>query len=177
MLLLGVLLVPWLMVRTASSQGGGAVVIMNPPAHPANVQLRDASGVAVSVGGGTQYAQGAASGSTDTVTMAGVMRQDTPSIISGVADGDVAILKTDALGNLRVHTGTITVGNLAASAANVILRDTTGAYVSPGAGVQYAQGVAAGTTDSVTMSGVMRQDRSEERRVGKEGRSRWSPYH
>src|SRR3990167_6617215 len=105
------------------------VIIGNPPAHPANMQLRDASGAAVSVGGGTQYAQGTASGSTDTVTMAGVMRQDTPSIISGVADGDVAILKTDALGNLRVHTGTITVGNLAASAANVILRATTGAYV------------------------------------------------
>src|ERR1035437_3309895 len=31
--------------------------------------------------------------------------------------------------------------------------------------------------DALEIDGVVEADRSEERRVGKEGRSRWSPYH
>src|SRR2546430_13147330 len=43
-------------------------------------------------------------------------------------------------------------------------RDARGAWWRPGARPERARGVLAGA-------------RNEERRVGKEGRSRWSPYH
>src|SRR3712207_7904968 len=49
-------------------------------------------------------------------------------------------------------------------------RPGAGAGLVPGLGVPHAVPALLGAGDRV-------QDRSEERRVGKECRSRWSPYH
>ena len=45
------------------------------------------------------------------------------------------------------------------------------------AGVTFTEATAAGTTVMVAVSEPVAELRSEERRVGKECRSRWSPYH
>ena len=52
--------------------------------------------------GGTQYNQGTAGTSTDTLTMAGAIRKDTAAVDAGVVDGDRVVLSTDSVGRLRV---------------------------------------------------------------------------
>lgn len=155
------LLVPWLMLLLPRPVGGqGGTLILNPPTHAANVQLRDASGAAVSVGGGTQYDEGSAGTGTDKVTLAGCIRRDAAGVAVGVADGDRTPCTTDATGAVRVHVNTVTalITNPAASAANVILRDSAGNEVSVGGGTQYSQGAAATDTDVLTMAGCVRAD-------------------
>lgn len=65
-----------------------------------HVNLRDASGNEVAVGGGTQYDQGTAAGDDDSLTMAGAVRKDTPAAATGVADGDRSRLAVDDEGVL-----------------------------------------------------------------------------
>lgn len=67
-----------------------------------HVNLRDASGAELAVGGGTQYDQGTATTDTDKLTMAGAVRRDTAAVATGVADGDRLALSADASGRLRV---------------------------------------------------------------------------
>ena len=52
-----------------------------------HVNLRDASGNEVAVGGGTQYDEDTAATAAEKVTMAGVVRQDTAASLVGT-DGD-----------------------------------------------------------------------------------------
>lgn len=68
------------------------------------VNLRDASGVEVSVGGGTQYSEDTASTAADKVTMAGVVRKDTAATLVDT-DGDRTQLQVDSNGALRVTGG------------------------------------------------------------------------
>lgn len=79
-----------------------------------HVNLRDASGNEVSVGGGTQYDEDTAHVSGDKLTMAGVVRRDTAA--SGVgADGDRDTLSTDNTGRLWVNGSGVTQPISAAS--------------------------------------------------------------
>jgi hypothetical protein len=75
-----------------------------------HVNLRDASGNEVSVGGGTQYAEDTASAADEMLTMAGVVRSDTASSKVGT-DGDRTVLLVDSSGRLHANVGnTVTVG-------------------------------------------------------------------
>lgn len=82
-----------------------------------HVNLRDANGAEVSVGGGTQYNEDDAETGAGKVTMAGVIRRDTAA--SGVsADGDVAYMCVDSAGKLHVNVGnTVTVASHAVTNA------------------------------------------------------------
>ncbi len=75
--------------------------------NPLAVTLKDTNGDPVSVGGGTQYNQGTATTDTDTLTMAGCVRVDTPAVATGVIDGDRARCIVDATGRLWVHVGVV----------------------------------------------------------------------
>lgn len=83
----------------AEGEAGAARMTTNRAVH---VNLRDASGTELSVGGGTQYDQGTATTATDKLTMAGAIRRDTAALDAGVANGDRAALSTDSSGRLRV---------------------------------------------------------------------------
>lgn len=61
----------------------------------AYVTLLDAAGAAVSVGGGTQYAEDTASGAGESLTMAGVVRVDTPAGSLVSTDGDRTVQTVD----------------------------------------------------------------------------------
>lgn len=67
-----------------------------------HVNLRDADGSEVSVGGGTQYDEDTAHVSGDKVTLAGVVRADTAASLAGT-DGDRTIPIVDASGRLWVN--------------------------------------------------------------------------
>ena len=43
--------------------------------------------------------------------------------------------------------------------------------------IEYGRGISFNLKESTTATAVASEERSEERRVGKECRSRWSPYH
>jgi hypothetical protein len=77
----------------------------------AYVTLLDTSGSAVSVGGGTQYDEDAASAGAEKLTLAGAVRRDTAASSSGT-DGDYSTLNTDATGRLWAHVGTIDGGTI-----------------------------------------------------------------
>ena len=88
---------------TADSVDSGDVGVIGMLANrQQKVTLYDSAGVELSVGGGTQYAQGTVGTTTDVLTMAGAVRKDTAAIASGVIDGDRAVLSTDSVGRLRV---------------------------------------------------------------------------
>jgi hypothetical protein len=81
------------------------------------VTLYDSAGVELAVGGGTQYDEDTAHVSGDKVTMAGVVRVDSPAALSGT-DGDRTCLQVDSTGYLRVNVGnTVTVGSHAVTNA------------------------------------------------------------
>lgn len=77
-----------------------------------HVNLRDAAGNELSVGGGTQYAQGTAATDTDTMNMLGCERADTAAAQTGVANGDRANCLVDATQRLYTHVGTIDGGTI-----------------------------------------------------------------
>ena len=63
-------------------------------------------------------------------------------------------------------------------ADGAVMADRSMAWYAPGIRVEAASTVGAGDAMiSGLLMGFTRSDRSEERRVGKECRSRWSPYH
>lgn len=67
-----------------------------------HVNLRDATGAELSVGGGTQYSEDAVHASGDKVTMAGVVRKNTAASLAGT-DGDITIPIVDTNGLLWVN--------------------------------------------------------------------------
>ena len=82
-----------------------------------HVNLRDATGAEVSVGGGTQYDEDTVSSAADKLTMAGVVRKDTAATLVDT-DGDRTQLQVDASGRLHVNgsgvtqpvSGTVNIG-------------------------------------------------------------------
>lgn len=90
--------------------------------NPVTVGIVDANGDQItSFGGGTQYQQGTASTTTDTMTMAGCVRVDTPAVATGVIDGDRARCMVDSIGRLWVHVGVVdgTISALQSGSWNV----------------------------------------------------------
>jgi hypothetical protein len=79
-----------------------------------HVNLRDATGAEVSVGGGTQYDEDTASAAGEKLTMAGVVRADTAASQVG-SDGDRTVLVVDANGRLHVNGSGVTQPVSAAS--------------------------------------------------------------
>ena len=73
-----------------------------------HVNLRDATGAELSVGGGTQYDEDTASAAAEKITMAGVVRKDTAASLVDT-DGDRTELQVDSTGRLHVNTGTVTI--------------------------------------------------------------------
>jgi hypothetical protein len=94
---------------TPSTLAEGQLGIMRLTANRAiHVNLRDATGAEItSFGGGTQYQQGTVATDTDTMMMAGCVRQDTAAIATGVIAGDRARCIVDATGRLWTHVGAI----------------------------------------------------------------------
>ena len=95
-----------------------------------------------------------------------------------VGGGGIVVLKN---GNFVVASGIWDNGSIIDAGAITLCNATTGCdgFVSP---VNSLVGSSAGdfagnAHDAVEQDGVVAVDRSEERRVGKECRSRWSPYH
>lgn len=105
--------------------------------NPLGVVLRDTNGDYVSVGGGTQYNQGTATTDTDTLSMMGCVRADTPAVATGVADGDRARCILDSTNRLWTHVGaidgTVTVSD-GSGAMNVIIDSMPTVTVTDGAG-------------------------------------------
>ena len=81
-----------------------------------HVNLRDASGNEVAVGGGTQYAEDAASAGGEQLTLAGAVRQDTLAANTSL-DGDYTYLKTTSAG--RLYTSSTIDAALPAGTNNI----------------------------------------------------------
>lgn len=115
---------------------GDVGVVRMTLARALHVNLRDASGNELSVGGGTQYDEDAASAGAEKLTLAGTIRQD--SITGSTsADGDYAPLKTDNVGRLYVN----------ASGVAVPITDNSGSITVDNAGTFAVQAtIAAGAT-------------------------------
>jgi hypothetical protein len=81
-----------------------------------HVNLRDAAGAELAVGGGTQYDEDTAHVTADKLTLAGAVRRDTAA--SGVdADGDRATLNVNSVG--RLYTSTTVDAALPAGTNNI----------------------------------------------------------
>lgn len=97
--------------------------------NPITTAIVDSSGNQItSFGGGTQYDQGTASTTTDTMTMAGCVRVDTPAVAAGVIDGDRARCMVDSIGRLWVHVGSIDGGTITSITNPVTVTDGSGAF-------------------------------------------------
>lgn len=104
----------------ADENSGAAVRIT--PQRAFHVNLRDVSGAEVSVGGGTQYDEDAASAGAEKLTLAGTVRRDTAASSSGT-DGDYSTLNVNATGRLwtsaivdtALPAGANAIGKLAAN--------------------------------------------------------------
>lgn len=123
--------------------------------NPLGVVLRDTNGDYVSVGGGTQYNQGTATTDTDTLSMMGCVRADTPAVATGVADGDRARCILDSTNRLWTHVGaidgTVTVSD-GSGAMNVIIDSMPTVTVTDGAGALNV--IVDSGTLAATQSGV-----------------------
>jgi hypothetical protein len=98
--------------------------------------------VVASGGGGTQYAEDSVAADGSLVTLAGVVRQDTPA--SNGADGDVSWLKVDTLG--RLYTAPMLGAQIVSGTTGATpLTDTTSTSIiaAGGAGViTYLTGIS-----------------------------------
>ena len=138
------------------------------------------------------------SGSTGTLTAKGGYGEALYGSYGGAGIGGMARITSNIkrvyVGNIIIEGGTINAvggyqaagigGTIGESGGNITITggtvNATGGYYAAGIG-----GGSIGNVDSITISGgtvtaTGGKDgaaRSEERRVGKECRSRWSPYH
>ncbi len=108
--------------------------------NPLGVVLRDNNGDYVSVGGGTQYTEDAASAANPVGTAVNLIRKDTPAG-EVTTDGDNVAQRGTNYG-----------------AAYVTLLDTSGSPVSVGGGTQYDEDTASADAQKLTMAGVTRAD-------------------
>jgi hypothetical protein len=98
-----------------------------------HVNLRDASGNELSVGGGTQYDEDAAHSTGSKVTGCGIVRKDTAASLAGT-DGDYTLPIADANGKLWVNaevTNTVTVASHAVTnAGTFVVQENGGALTA-----------------------------------------------
>lgn len=89
----------------AEGEAGAIRATTNRALH---VNLRDASGAELAVGGGTQYDEDTAATAAEKITMAGVVRKDAAASLVDT-DGDRTELQVDSTGALRVtESGSVT---------------------------------------------------------------------
>lgn len=89
-----------------------------------HVNLRDATGAELSVGGGTQYDEDTAHTAAEKITMAGVVRKDTAASLVDT-DSDRTELIVDSTGRLHVNVGnTITIAEPVTVDGTVIVTAT-----------------------------------------------------
>lgn len=125
---------------TITSADGDNVASRGSNYGAAYVTLLDTSGNEVSVGGGTQYDEDAASVGGEKLTLAGVVRQDSISS-STTTDGDYAYMKVNNVGRLytsatidaALPAGTNAIGKLAAN-SGVDIGDVDVTSIIPGTG-------------------------------------------
>lgn len=130
-----------------------------------HVNLRDASGAEVAVGGGTQYDEDTPHVSGDKVTMAGVVRADTAASLSGT-DGDRTALITDASGLLWARIGAsialpVTDNSGSLTVDGTVTVDSISTSVVPGTAATNlgkAIDTAAGATDTGVAVLAVRDD-------------------
>ncbi|HET9672418.1 MAG TPA: hypothetical protein VFQ40_06170 [Actinomycetota bacterium] len=91
-------------VPTAVSTDGDAVPLWALRTGALAVNLRDAAGTELAVGGGTQYDEDTASAAAEKLMMAGVVRKDVAGSLVDT-DGDRTELQVDSTGALRVTGG------------------------------------------------------------------------
>ena len=113
------------------------------------------------VSGANRY--GTAAAIADALGVGRFVDPATPCTDPAVNDGDA---RTGFYGNAAVE--------LRDSASTCRVLGRTVVLAEGGTG---ADALAAGMPISISTDGPASNDRSEERRVGKEGRSGWSPYH
>jgi hypothetical protein len=92
-----------------------------------HVNLRDATGAELSVGGGTQYNEDTAHTTADKVTVAGVVRKDTAAQVAGT-DGDYSTLINDSSGRLHVNVGAISDGSGSLTVDGTVAATQSGAW-------------------------------------------------
>lgn len=142
-----------------------------------HVNLRDASGAEVAVGGGTQYDEDTGSAAAEKVTMAGVVRQDSPTSLVGT-DGDRTELIVASSGRLWTTTvidsalpaGTNAIGKLAAN-SGVDIGDVDVTSIVSGTGATNlgkAEDAAHASADVGVMALAVRTD-SPANRSGVDG--------
>lgn len=105
-----------------------------------NLNINVAAGV-------TQYNQGTASTSTDTMTMAGCVRADTAAVDAGVADGDRVRCIVDSTGRLWVNVGNTVLSAGTAEIGNVKNSGTFATQATLQAGTAEIGKLAAGTAE------------------------------
>lgn len=99
---------PIMGVVTSDSVDSGDVGVVGMLANrQLKVTLYNSSGSELSVGGGTQYDEDAASAGAEKLTLAGAVRRDTAAS-SSTTDGDYSTLNTDASGRLWVNGSGVT---------------------------------------------------------------------
>lgn len=89
-------------VRTQDGSGNSLTSASRGSERALSVQVIDGSGTQITTFGGPQYIEDTASSGAESLTMAGSIREDSPST-STSADGDYATLKTDSVGRLWVN--------------------------------------------------------------------------
>lgn len=111
-----------------------------------HVNLRDASGNELSVGGGTQYTEDAASASDPVGTMVMAVRRDSLSASEVSADGDNIVIKATSKGQLHVALAdAITVNSHAVTNAGTFAVQAT--IASGAAAIAKAEDVASADAD------------------------------
>lgn len=145
-------------VRAQDGAGNALTSAVRGSERALSIQVVDASGNQVtSFGGGTQYVEDAASAGGESLTLAGVVRQDTPAG-STSTDGDYTYLKSDSVGRLwvaAVQSGTWNVGTVTTITNVVHVDDNSGSLTVDNGGtfaVQDSQVLAdnAGFTDGTS---------------------------
>lgn len=95
-------------VKGATAAGTVTSTTASADRQPLDVTLRDTSGNPVSVGGGTQYDEDAASAGGEKLTMAGFVRKDTPAAATS-ANGDYATGIVDNENKIWMNLGDLSV--------------------------------------------------------------------
>jgi hypothetical protein len=119
-----------------------------------HVNLRDATGAELSVGGGTQFNEDDPHTSGDKVTMAGIVRKDTAASLAGT-DGDITIPTADASGRLWVNASGAAVP-VTDNAGSLTVDGTVSITANSSVNVAQLAGTTTDTNSGVKSAGTLR---------------------